>query len=371
MRFLLIGSFALSLIKFRKDLIESILAKGIEVHVALPVSAEDDWIASQLEEMGANLHKIGMVRTGTNPIGDLSTLFTLWRLMRKIRPSHVLSYTIKPIVYGSLAARLVGVPNRFALVTGRGFAFQDNQGKLHVGRLAQRMYKLALRHVATVIFQNSDDESLFVGRGLISRNSRTCVVNGSGVNLDEFPVTPLPQEASFLIIARLLGAKGIREFVAAAEQVRNEGHSATFKVVGWIDDNPDSISEGELEAWKSDGVVEFLGKQTDVRPAISSSSVYVLPSYREGTPRTVLEAMAMGRPIITTDAPGCRETVTDGDNGFLVPVHSVEELAVAMIRFVEDPHLAAKMGLRSREIAVARYDVREVNSLMLRAMRID
>ena len=369
-KFMLIGSFALSMFKFRKDLLMFMIAREVDVHVVLPDTRDDGWVADKLEEMGVTVHRTAMARTGMNPLGDLSTLFRLWRLLKDVRPSHVLSYTIKPIIYGSLAAWFAGVTHRFALVTGRGYAFESGRGRLHVGGLAQRMYKVGLSRVATVMFQNSDDESLFVERGLISANSRTCVVNGSGVNLDEFPVTPLPQGASFLIIARLLGAKGIREFVAAARQVVNEGHSATFKAVGWIDENPDSISEEELETWKAEGIVEFLGKQTDVIPAITASSVYVLPSYREGTPRTVLEAMSMARPVITTDAPGCREAVTDGDNGFLVPVQSVDELAAAMIRFVEDPHLIVKMGLRSREIAEERYDVHKVNEVMLEVMGI-
>jgi glycosyltransferase involved in cell wall biosynthesis len=369
-KFMLIGSFALSMFKFRKDLLKSMIVREVDVHVVLPDTRDDGWVAAKLEEMGVTVHRTAMARTGMNPFGDLSTLLGLWRLLKDVRPSHVLSYTIKPIIYGSLAAWFAGVPHRFALVTGRGYAFENGRGRLHVGGLAQRMYKVGLSRVATVMFQNSDDESLFLERGLISANSRTCVVNGSGVNLDEFPVTPLPQGASFLIIARLLGAKGVREFVAAARQVINEGHSAMFKAVGWIDENPDSISEEELETWKSEGIVEFLGKQTDVIPAITASSVYVLPSYREGTPRTVLEAMSMGRPVITTDAPGCREAVTDGDNGFLVPVQSVDELAAAMIRFVEDPDLAVRMGLRSREIAEERYDVHKVNEVMLEVMGI-
>lgn len=370
-RFFLIGSFALSLIKFRKDLIRSLIAKDIDVHVAVPIAAEDHWILDELETMGATVHKLSMVRTGTNPFADLFALFELWQLIGRVKPSHVLSYTIKPIVHGSLAARLARVPNRFALVTGRGYAFEDNQRKFHIGGLAQWLYKVSLKYVAVVMFQNSDDEALFVSKGLISASTGTCVLNGSGVNLDEYPITPLPGDVSFLMIARLLGAKGIREFVSAARKVRSGGHDAKFRVVGWIDDNPDSVSGQELEAWKSEGIVEFLGKQTDVRPSIASSSVYVLPSYREGTPRTVLEAMSMGRPVITTDAPGCRETVADGDNGFLVPVKSVDELASAMLRFVEDPGLAENMGRRSREIAEERYDVHKVNKAMLSVMGIE
>jgi glycosyltransferase involved in cell wall biosynthesis len=172
----------------------------------------------------------------------------------------------------------------------------------------------------------------------------------------------------FLLIGRLLGDKGVREYAQAAQAVRRQYPDVQFTLVGMIDSNPNSIAQAELDAWVADGRLTFLGSMADVRPAIAASSVYVLPSYREGTPRTVLEAMAMGRTIITTDAPGCRETVVDGDNGFLVPVKSVEALVQAMVRFIQDPALAPRMGARSRQIAEAKYDVHQVNAVMLREM---
>ncbi|WP_431777431.1 glycosyltransferase [Ottowia caeni] len=197
------------------------------------------------------------------------------------------------------------------------------------------------------------------------------MVNGSGVDVSAFSVVPLPEaRIQFLLIARLLGAKGVREYAQAAKLVRAHHPASRFVLVGFIDDNPDSISQSELDSWVADGTLEFLGQLSDVRPAIAASSVYVLPSYREGTPRTVLEAMAMGRAIITTDTPGCRETVLDGDNGYLVPVKSVDALVQAMSRFVEDPGLAARMGARSRQLAEDKYDVHKVNSVMLREMGI-
>jgi glycosyltransferase involved in cell wall biosynthesis len=370
-RFLLVGSFALSMLKFRRDLLEAILVKGFEVHVSLPVPDEDTWIVEEFRSMGVIVHESSLVRTGTNPVHDLHSLFEYWRLMRRIRPSHVLSYTIKPIVYGSIAAWLARAPNRFALVTGRGYAFEGDTRKLHVGNIALWMYKVSLKHVDSVMFQNQDDEALFKDRGLVSPGCRTAVMNGSGVNLDDFPVVPLPERISFLLIARLLGAKGIREYVAAAKMLRNSGSEALFRVVGWIDDNPDSVNESELAEWKAEGIVEFLGRLNDVKHAISASSVYVLPSYREGTPRTVLEAMSMGRPIITTDAPGCREPVQNGENGFLVRVGSVDELADAMRRFIDEPVLVEQMGRRSRQIAEERYDVHKVNIAMLKEMGIE
>jgi len=358
------------MLKFRRDFLAAILANDFDVHVSLPIPSEDAWIREEFESMGIHVHDSSLARTGMNPLRDLHSLLEYWRLMRSIRPSHVLSYTIKPIIYASLAATFAGVSNRFALVTGRGYAFEEKSKVFHIGNLAQCLYRVALRRNKLVFFQNKDDEALFRAQGLIAPGGRTIVVNGSGVELDEFAVAPIPKRTSFLLIARLLGAKGIREFVAAAKVLKSSGADVRFMVVGWIDENPDSISEDELAAWKVEGFVEFLGKQTDVRPAISSSSVYVLPSYREGTPRTVLEAMSMGRPIISTDAPGCREPVVEGVNGFLVPVQSVDELVTAMRRFVDDPKLAKTMGARSREIAEDRYDVHKVNEAMLIEMGI-
>jgi len=202
-------------------------------------------------------------------------------------------------------------------------------------------------------------------------NIPAVVVNGSGVNVSDFDVMPLPLNRqnqvtiSFLLIARLLGDKGVREYAEAAAIIKKNHPDIQFNLVGWIDDNPAAITQSELDTWITTGTLKYWGKLSDVRPAIAASSVYVLPSYREGTPRTVLEAMAMGRAVITTDAPGCRETVVDGDNGFLVEVKSIPDLVVAMQRFIEQPELAIQMGKRSREIALNKYDVHQVNKHMM------
>lgn len=198
----------------------------------------------------------------------------------------------------------------------------------------------------------------------------SCVVNGSGVDVDEYTTMPLPKQPRFLLIGRLLGDKGVREYALAAAKVKAHYPNAHFLLVGWIDDNPDAISQKELDSWIESGTLEFLGKLGDVRPAIADCRVYVLPSYREGTPRTVLEAMAMGRAIITTDAPGCRETVVEGENGYLVPVRDSEALANAMLHCIENPDDVSAMGTVSRQIAVNKYDVHKVNQVMLKEMGI-
>jgi glycosyltransferase involved in cell wall biosynthesis len=370
--FLLIASFPDSLIKFRGPLLRALVAKGLDLHVAAPHLVDVPDIRTELEALGITLHDISLNRTGTNPVADLATVAELWRLMRRIRADYVLGYTIKPVIYGSMAAWLAGVPNRFALVTGLGYAFTgEASGKRGLLRkLIQRLYRFGLSKSRKVLFQNPDDEALFRQLQLLPADIPSCVVNGSGVDVADYALAPLPQNPSFLLIARLLGDKGVREYAQAARKVKAQYPDSIFRLVGWIDDNPDAIGQLELDEWVSSGTVEFLGKLADVRPAIADCNVYVLPSYREGTPRTVLEAMAMGRPVITTDAPGCRETVTDGDNGFLVSVMAVDELAAAMVRFIESPELVASMGERSRLVAEQKYDVHRVNEFMLGEMGI-
>lgn len=368
-RFLLIAGFAESFRGFRAPLIAALQAQGLAVHVAAPDLPPDSPLRAQLQAQGLTVHEYPLQRNDTNPLADVRSLWALWRLMHRVRPACVLSYTIKPVIYGTLAAWLAGVPRRFALITGLGYAFDEQAQHSWLGALVQRLYAQALTRVDLTFFQNPDDAALFRQQALLAPAARSCIVNGSGVDVTQFAVAPLPPGAPcFLLVARLLGAKGVREFAQAAQQVRAQHPKARFVLVGWIDDNPDAIAQSELDAWVAEGTVEFAGRLSDVRPAIAACSVCVLPSYREGTPRAVLEAMAMGRAVITTDAPGCRETVVDGDNGFLVPVRDPQALAQAMCKFIEQPELIALMGVRSRQMAEERYDVHKVNAVMLREM---
>lgn len=378
MKFLMICSYLPSALNFRGKLLEAIQAKGYEIHVFAPDLTDFADELNQLQQLGYQIHEIPMQRTGTNPIKDLNTLMEMYRLIRKVQPDVVLSYTIKPVIYGTLAAWLAKVPKRFALITGLGYAFQNvESGKRSLfQKMVYGLYGYALKHADKVFFQNPDDLKLFQDMHLLSASKSTVVVNGSGVNVQDFEVMPLPLndqgivKASFLLIARLLGDKGVREYAEAARIIKAKYPETEFHLVGWIDDNPSAISQAELDAWVSEKTVNYWGKLSDVRPAISASSVYVLPSYREGTPRTVLEAMAMGRAVITTDAPGCRETVSNGVNGYLVGVKSVDDLVQSMQYFIEDPKLITYMGQRSREIALNKYDVHQVNKRMMTEMEM-
>lgn len=376
MKFLMISSFLPSALNFRGKLLEAIHARGFEIHIMAPEFAHFPDEVQQLKQLGYHVHEIPMQRTGTNPISDLKLLNNIYQQIRQIKPDYVLSYTIKPVIYGTLAAWLARVPHRFALITGLGYAFQNvESGKRSIfQKLVHGLYAQALKHAEKVFFQNPDDLKLFQDMHLLDVHQPTVVVNGSGVNVQDFEVMPLPVDAqgtvkpSFLLIARLLGDKGVREYAEAARIIKAKYPETEFHLVGWIDDNPSAISQAELDTWISEKTVNYWGKLGDVRPAIAASSVYVLPSYREGTPRTVLEAMAMGRAVITTDAPGCRETVVHGVNGYLVAIKSVDELVQSMQSFIEDSTLMTEMGQRSREIALNKYDVHQVNKHMMTEM---
>lgn len=350
----------------------AVQARGLDVHVAGPGLAEGTGFRAEMERAGLTVHDIPLARAGVNPLADLRSLWALWRLMRRLRPDYVLPYTIKPVIYGSLAASLAGVPRRFALIPGLGYSFQGGRRRSVFRAMVRKLYALALSRVELVFFQNPDDEALFRKLQILQPTTRSCVVNGSGVDIKRFAPAPLPQSGPyFLLMARLLGEKGVREYAAAARRVKEQHPGSAFSVVGWIDSNPDAIAQAELDAWVAEGTLQYLGRLSDVRPALAGCSVFVLPSYyREGVPRTILEAMAMGRPIITTDAPGCRETVIEGCNGFLVPVRDVDALVAAMMKFVETPTLAASLGAKSRQLAEEKYDVDKVNAAMLREMGI-
>jgi glycosyltransferase involved in cell wall biosynthesis len=369
-KLVLIASFPGSILSFRGALIQEIQTQGYQVHVIAPRMEKTLLIALQAQLVV--VHQVDLQRTGLNPFTDARTLFQIYKLLKNIEPEFVMSYTIKPVIYGSLAAKLANVKHTFSLITGLGYAFTGRaKGKRKViQRILHFLYKLALNTNTVVFFQNKDDQQLFQQLGLTCNTQRVSIVNGSGININEFQPVALPQTTDFLLIARLLGDKGVREYAKAAKMLNESHPTATCRLVGFVDDNPDSIHESELQSWVDGGYIDFLGRLDDVKPAITQSAVYVLPSYREGTPRSVLEAMAMGRPIITTDAPGCRETVVNGVNGFLIPVKDSLAIYNKMIQFIEDKPLTEVMGAKSREIAEQKFDVHKVNDVMLKEMGI-
>ncbi|WP_457650544.1 glycosyltransferase family 4 protein [Profundibacter sp.] len=364
-RVLLVASYAESLLNFRGQLIKNIIALGHEVIIAAPDISQTTH--SQLLKMGATVFETPLARTGLNPVKDLKYMFAIKAIIKSTKPDLLLTYTIKPNIWGAFAARSTNTES-VAMVTGLGYAFTDSGSKSLVGgllrRIAAALYRAATNYNKLVIFQNPDDRDDFISSRCLSNSAKARLVNGSGVDMSYYSDAPLPDQPVFLMVSRLLGNKGVREYCAAALAVLKTHPQARFLLVGYIDEGPDGISQAELDTW-IDGGVEYKGPQADVRPFVAQASVYVLPSYREGTPRSVLEAMSMGRPIITSDAPGCRETVIDGETGFLVPVCDVDALADRMRWMIEHPEQRAIMGKSSKNLAREKYDVIKVNKALL------
>jgi glycosyltransferase involved in cell wall biosynthesis len=313
-------------------------------------------------------------RASIDPISDLRSIIALYLLLRSLKPDLFFGYTIKPVIWGILISKLAGVPNRIALITGLGYAFIEDRGlkRFAIRLIASGLYKFSLSFSTTVLFQNKDDCDDFRRMRLLPRFVSTEIVSGSGVDLSRFRLKPLPVGSiSFLLIARLLVDKGIREYALAARQIRLKHPNVDFHLVGGLDPNPAGIKESEVRSWHDSGFIIWHGHLDDVRPILSKTSVFVLPSYREGIPRTVLEAMATGRPILTTNAPGCRETVIHGKNGLLFPPRDFQSLSDAMEYMVQLSYSdLRRMALASNRLARERFDVNIVTRRMLCAMNL-
>lgn len=368
MRVAVLGGAARDLVNFRGHLIGEMVRAGHTVYGIAPGGTPA--IRAALEGLGATYVPIVLDRTGLSPLRDLASLVRLGRLFRRLRLDVLLAYEAKAVVFGTLAARHAGVPHRFAMITGRGTTLQGEPAGLRpraVRALVKGLYRLALRRCRGVLFQNEDDLAFFRGEGLLPTGTASRIVNGSGVDLDHFAPAPLPDgPATFLFVGRLLRDKGLFEYVEASR--RMGGPAARFRILGPLDSNPNGIGAGQLEAWVREGAVTYLGEREDVRPALAEAHVLVLPSYGEGTPRSVLEAMSMGRAVVTADAPGCRAAVQDGLNGLLVPVREAGALAEAMARLAADPALVARLGAAGRRLAEEKYDVRLVTADILAFM---
>lgn len=367
MKFLLISPKNRTVYNFRGDLIKSIIAKGYEVIVTGPDRTDVD----KIEALGARFIEIPMNKTGTSILGDLKYCKRLKTLMKTERPDVTLGYTVKPVIYGALAAKAAKVKNINGMITGGGYTFTAKTMKAKVlGTIVRTLYKLGLRRTDHIIFQNTDDLNEFCDRKLAKRE-KCSIVNGSGVNMEHFLPKPLPETPSFFMLSRLLKSKGVGEYLAAAKQVKAEHPEAKFYLLGKYETAmQDAVPKETVEQYITGGIVERFEETSDVRPYYEKCSVYVLPSYREGTPRTVLEAMSMGRPIITTDTNGCRETVIDGKTGWLVPVGDSQMLAQRMKAFLQQPELAAQMGKESLALCKEKFEVGKVNAEMLKILKL-
>lgn len=337
---------------FRGGLIRALVAAGYEV---IAVAPPDEHV-ERVRQLGCRFIPLPMDTRGRHAGRDLLLLLRLWRLLRQERPAVYLGYTIKPNIYGSLAARVLGIPV-INNITGLGEVFSRDD---LVARLVRGLYRVALKRSRTVFFQNDEDLQLFVETAMVPA-AVTARLPGSGVDTQRFAVAPLPDRAPvrFLLIARLLWDKGIQQYVDAARLLRDRGIPARLELLGFIDDdNPAVVSSRDIAAWQADGLVHYLGVSHDVRREIAQADCLVLPSYyREGTPRTLLEAAAMGRPIITTDSIGCRDVVDDGVNGYLCRPRDAQDLADKMARLIALPAAErAAMGRRGRAKIEREFD---------------
>jgi glycosyltransferase involved in cell wall biosynthesis len=366
----IVSSQAFSQINFRGPLIKKLVQSGNTVYALAPDF--DDTLRRQINELGATPVDFSMSRTGMSPLLDISDTIRLAGLLRQLSPSITLAYFIKPVIFATLAAWFVGVPRRVALIAGLGYVFTPGNRYFSLKRRLLRsivsiLYRIALSRAHAVIFQNSDDIDDFTKRKVVNA-SKVIKIGGTGVDLKEWPLSsPVIEPVTFLLAARLLLEKGIIEYAEAARLVKLRHNSVRFILLGGLDSNPGGLPEEQINSWVAQGILEWPG-HVDVKPWLAKASVFVLPSYREGVPRSTQEAMAMGRPVITTDVPGCRETVEEGVNGFFVPCRNSEALAQAMLRFILQPELIRTMGLASRALAEQRFDAEVINTQMIECL---
>lgn len=367
----IISSYAPSLIDFRGRLISDLVGMGCRV-VAFAPNFTDDTRA-KLIALGGEPVDIRLSRAGMNPIRDFASLLDLVAKLKAYKPDWVLSYFIKPVVYGTIAAWLAKVPHRVAMIEGLGYIFTYPSSQLSAKRrllkmLVSQMYRFALRRASKVIFLNPDDRSEFVDMKLVSAEKSVCI-GGIGIDLEKWAQAPLPQApVSFLMVARLLKEKGVLEYAQAAALVKSKYSNAQFVLLGGLDENPGSIALSQVTQWHESGVLAWHGHKP-VADYMRAASVYVLPSYREGVPVSTMEAMATGRPILTTDVPGCRETVVNGVNGFMVPARNAEKLAEKMMWFIENADQIPAMAAASRAKAEESFDVKRINAKLIHILR--
>jgi glycosyltransferase involved in cell wall biosynthesis len=356
---------AWNIANFRMGLVRGLQEQGWTVAALAPPDAH----SSRLVEAGVRFLPIAMDKGGASPARDLLLYRRYLRALKGLRPDIYLGYTAKPNVYGTLAAQRLGIPT-INNVSGLGTAFLGNPV---LRRIVSGLYRRAFRKTATVFFQNEEDLGLFIGEGLV-RKEVARLLPGSGIDLGRFAPSGAPARAgkgvTFLLIARLMWDKGVGEFIEAARDLRAQGAEASFQLLGFLDvENRSAVSRDDVDQWAAEGLVEYLGSSDDVRPFIAAADCVVLPSYREGLPRTLLEASAMARPLIATDVPGCRQVVVDGTNGFLCRVRDPGSLADAMRRMLALPAAEREqLGRNARQAAEQRYDENLVIARYLEAI---
>ena len=370
MKIIVIGGIPESLTTFRGPLIRQILSLGHEV-IAM-AGNENDTVTAELQTYGASFETYPLQRNGTGVLADLATCRYLTQRLKVLKPDLVFAYTVKPVVWGGLACRMARVPAFHALITGLGAQFDASTAKNRVlSAVMGKLYKTALRRANTVIFQNNDDRDAMVARGSVPAG-RAYKVNGSGVDLSFYPQHPLPDGPPvFLTIARLLAAKGLRELAGAARIIKKTHPEVIFRLACMEETGPGTIPLSEVGEWEAEGIIENLGQVPNAVQSLSECHVCILPSYYgEGVPRTILEAMAIGRPVLSTDNVGCRDAVEDGISGILVEPRSVEALVTAINWYLDNRDQWAVQAGAGRQRAERLYDVHKVNNTLLEIMQL-
>lgn len=368
MKIAVLSSHTPSLFWFRMDMMLDFIARGHDV-VAIGNENEEKW-QDKFNENGIKYRCAIIQRNGTNPFKDLQTLSSLKKLLKHEKPDKIFTYQAKTVIYGGIAANQLGITEVYPLIAGVGSVFLSENIKARIVRfILKNEYRIGMRKCPNIFFQNSDDVDVFTQNRIINKD-RIVMINGSGVSLEKFTVQPLPDTFAFLCIARLIRDKGVYEYLQACRMIIERHPQVRCLLVGPFDTNPSALKKEELQPYIDDGIIEYFGEQSDVRPYLAQCNVYVLPSYREGTPKTVLEAMATGRAVITTDAPGCRETVLDGQNGYLVPIKGIDALAERMEFLINSPETVVRMASVGRKIAEGKYDVKLVNNTIVETMKL-
>lgn len=359
-----------TIVRFRIDMIDEFVRRGCEV-LALGDRPEDEW-DTYFGRHGVRYRSYPVSRNGMNPARDIGTLRVLTETLCEERPDKVFTYQAKPNIYGGIAAHRAG-SELYVMMGGLGSVFRPSTPRDRLVRtVVSAEYRASLRHAQSVFFQNAEDVEVFERLRIVERG-QVVMVRGSGVNLEEFPAVPLPSAPSFLFVGRLVLGKGVLDYLKAAQTVRRAHPEVRFVLVGPFDTNPTALRPEDIEPYVRDGTVSYEGERRpdEIATYMRACSCFVLPSYYgEGTPKSALEAMATGRPLIVADAVGCREVVRDGKNGFLVPPRDPGAIAAAMTRLVEEPGLAARMGAAGRRVAEGTFDVRKVNRTICSTMGI-
>lgn len=367
MKILIISPKNKTVFNFRGDLIKDMIASGNDVLVTGP---NQDFVDDIYSLGVSKFIEVPLVKDNTSVLGDLAYLKALKRIMKEEKPDLVFSYTIKPVIYGSIAAKAAKVKNVYAMVTGLGRVYGSGGIKTRVIKtITKLLYKKAFKSCNAVIFQNSDDLNIFVKNKYLPKE-KTELVNGSGVNMERFKRTPLPDSVSFLMIGRIIKEKGVFEYCEAAKIVKEKHPETSFTLLGGFDNSIGAIKPKDIQPYIDGGVIEFPGETKDPVSYYQKASVFVLPSYyREGLPRTILEAMSCGRPIITTDWPGCREPIIVGENGFLSKINDPASIAEKMLFFIENRDVLMGMSQKAFAICKEKYDVRLVNQSMKKILK--